>query len=224
MRQRLPLSLQNQPMDRQQTKSLVFIAVLLAALPFAASAELYHCAQGDRKIISDRPCDGSRVPVRSDVRAAPVVQSVQSPARENVLTGYVVSVADGDTITVLDASRQQHKIRLAGIDAPEKKQPFGDRSRQNLAAMVFNKTVDVEWGKQDRYGRTLGKVMVNGVDANLEQIKAGLAWWYEKYRREQSPEDQRRYSETEQHARAARVGLWRDSAPVAPWDWRKRGR
>lgn len=87
--------------------------------------------------------------------------------------------------------------------------------------MVFNKTVSVEWNKQDKYGRTVGKVMVNGVNAHLEQIKSGMAWWYEKYRREQSPDDQQRYSEAEQQARAARLGLWRDQAPVAPWDWRK---
>jgi len=137
------------------------------------------------------------------------------------LTGYVVSIADGDTITVLDANRQQHKIRLAGIDAPEKKQPFGDRSKQNLAAMVFNKAVTIEGNKQDRYGRTVGKVLVSGRDANLEQVRAGMAWWYEKYRKEQSPADQRLYADAEEQAKARRVGLWRDSEPMAPWDWRK---
>lgn len=208
-------------MDRQQRKSLLFIAALFAALSFPASAELYRCTKGGRTIISDRPCDLPSSPIPRNVGATPALQPVQAPARVNVITGYVVSIADGDTITVLDASRKQHKIRLAGIDAPEKKQDFGERSRQNLAAMVFNKTVNVEWDKQDRYGRTVGKVLVNGVDANLEQIKAGMAWWYEKYRREQSPEDQQRYLEAEQRARALRVGLWRDLAPVAPWDWRK---
>lgn len=141
-------------------------------------------------------------------------------AHAEVLTGQVVGIADGDTITVLDGSRQQHRIRLAGIDAPEKKQAFGERSRQNLAAMVFSKTVSVEWDKQDRYGRTVGKVKINGIDANLEQVKTGMAWWYEKYRKEQSPADQRRYAEAERQARAGRVGLWRDPAPAAPWEWR----
>lgn len=136
------------------------------------------------------------------------------------LTGYVVSIADGDTITVLDANRQQHKIRLSGIDAPEKAQPFGDRSKQNLANMVFNKTVSVEWNKLDRYGRTVGKVMVSGVDANLELIKSGMAWWYEKYRNEQSASDQRIYEQAEQQARARRVGLWRDANPMPPWEFR----
>ncbi len=139
------------------------------------------------------------------------------------ITGYVVGIADGDTITVLDANRQQHKIRLAGIDAPENTQAFGDSSKQNLAAMVFNKTVAVEWDKQDRYGRTVGKVIVNGVDANAAQIKAGMVWWYEQYHKEQSLEDQRLYEQVEQQAKAQRVGLWRDLSPMAPWVWRNGG-
>lgn len=213
-------------MDRHRRKLRAFVSALLAALSLPVSAELYHCTQDGRRIISDRPCDLGSPPVRRSAEVSPIAQAVQAPTRANVIRGYVVSIADGDTITVLDASRQQHKIRLAGIDAPEKKQAFGERSRQNLAAMVFNKTVDVEWDKRDKYGRTVGKVMVNGVDANLAQIKAGMAWWYEKYRREQALEDQRRYSEAERQARAEQVGLWRDPAPVAPWDWRQghRGR
>lgn len=144
-----------------------------------------------------------------------------SAAAAETLTGRVVGIADGDTITVLDSNRQQHKIRLSGIDAPEKKQPFGERSKQHLAEMVFNKTVTVEWQKLDRYGRTVGKVMVNGVDVNLVQVKAGMAWWYEKYRKEQSERDQYLYSAQEQEAKAKRVGLWSDQNPVPPWDWRK---
>jgi endonuclease YncB( thermonuclease family) len=142
-------------------------------------------------------------------------------AHAEVLTGQVVGIADGDTITVLDSGNRQHKIRLAGIDAPEKRQAFGERSRQNLAALVFNRTVTVEWDKLDRYGRTVGKIMVNGIDANQAQVSAGMAWWYEKYRAEQAPTDQRAYAAAEQQARTHRIGLWRDAAPVAPWDWRK---
>lgn len=153
--------------------------------------------------------------------AALVVFLFCSAPHAETITGRVVAIADGDTITVLDTSNQQHKIRLAGIDAPEKKQPFGERSKQHLSTLTFNKQVTVEWNKQDRYGRTVGKVMVNGVDANLEQIKAGMAWWYEKYRKEQALADQRLYREAEQMTREGRVGLWRDSQPVAPWEWRK---
>ena len=136
------------------------------------------------------------------------------------LTGRVVGIADGDTVTLLDANRQQHKIRLAGIDAPEKAQPFGARSKQNLSALVFDKQVAVEWNKQDRYGRTVGIVMVNGIDANLAQIKAGMAWWYRDYAKEQSAADRRLYERAEQQAQAQRLGLWADKNPAPPWDFR----
>ena len=141
-------------------------------------------------------------------------------AHAETLTGYVVGISDGDTVTVLDARHQQHKIRLAGIDAPEKAQAFGERSKQHLAGLVFNKNVTVEWNKLDRYGRTVGKILVNGKDANLEQVKAGMSWWYEKYRKEQSQADQEIYQVAEQQARIQRIGLWRDANPTAPWDWR----
>ena len=81
-------------------------------------------------------------------------------AYADTITGRVVGVADGDTVTVLDAEKVQHKIRLAGIDAPEKSQPFGNRSKQNLSDLVFQKDVRVDWDKRDRYGRIVGKVMV----------------------------------------------------------------
>ena len=136
------------------------------------------------------------------------------------IAGKVVGVADGDTVTVLDATKTQHKIRLSGIDAPEKEQPFGKRSKENLSRLVFGKQVSVDATKTDRYGRSVGKIRVGGVDANLEQISAGLAWHYKKYEREQSAEDRGVYARAETAARAARVGLWRDATQVAPWDWR----
>lgn len=141
-------------------------------------------------------------------------------AQAETLTGRVVAVADGDTITVLDSLNQQHKIRLAGIDAPEKKQAFGQVSKQHLADLAFGKLVDVEWFKHDKYRRVIGKVRVGTQDANLEQVKAGLAWHYKKYEAEQAPADRRQYSEAEESARLKRVGLWRDSSPIPPWDFR----
>lgn len=144
-----------------------------------------------------------------------------SVAQAETLNGYVVGISDGDTLTLLDAKNQQYKIRLAGIDAPEKAQAFGERSKQHLAGLVFNKKVTVEWDKLDRYGRTVGKVLINGQDANLEQIKAGMAWWYEKYKKEQSTDDQQGYRVAEQQAKMERIGLWRDTNPLPPWDWRK---
>lgn len=150
------------------------------------------------------------------------VALVASPLHAETISGRIVGVTDGDTVTVLDANRTQYKIRLAGIDAPEKAQPFGQRSKEYLSDLVFDRAVIVEWEKRDRYGRIVGKILVNGRDANLEQMKAGMAWWYEKYRKEQSVDDQRRYAEAEGTAKAKRVGLWRDLDPIPPWDWRKR--
>ncbi len=153
----------------------------------------------------------------------------------DVVTGKVVGVSDGDTITLLDSGKQQHKIRVAGIDAPEKNQPFGQRSKENLSRLVFGKEVDVQWTKHDRYQRIVGKVMVaapdcqrpdcaKALDAGLGQVTAGLAWWYRKYAKEQSTEDARSYETAEQEARARSVGLWHDAEPIPPWDWRKKDR
>ncbi|MEF8737126.1 MAG: thermonuclease family protein [Candidatus Accumulibacter necessarius] len=163
--------------------------------------------------------------------AAPLLL-VSLTTRATALTGTVASVADGDTITILDAHHQQHKIRVAGIDAPAKAQPFGRRSKESLAAMVFWKAVDVHWHKQDRYQCIVGKVMVadpgcrasqcpKTLDAGLAQLTLGLAWWYEKYAWEQSPDDAGRYEFAEHEARAKRVGLWADGHPVPPWEWRR---
>lgn len=141
-----------------------------------------------------------------------------------VLGGKVVAVTDGDTIKVLDIEKVEHVVRLSGIDAPEKKMPFGQRSKQNLSDLVYGKWVEVEGEKTDRYGRLVGKVLVNGKDANLAQVQAGMAWHYKAYQREQSVLDQRAYAEAEIKAAADRQGLWVDRNPVAPWDWRKERR
>lgn len=139
-----------------------------------------------------------------------------------MITGKVVRVADGDTITILDADKAQHKVRLAGIDAPEKAQAFGERSRDSLEELVAGKTVTVETHKKDRYGRRVGKVLLNGQDMNLEQVRRGMAWFYREYAHEQSAADQQSYARTESEAREIGKGLWRDKAPVPPWDFRKK--
>ena len=145
--------------------------------------------------------------------------------------GRVVGVADGDSVTVLDATKQQHKIRLLGIDAPEKAQPFGQRSKENLSRLVFGKDVRIEWSKRDRYSRIVGQVWTQPIscptcamtlDVGHAQITVGLAWWYRKYAGEQSPEDRGAYEFSEQEARAKRVGIWTQPDPVPPWEWRQR--
>jgi len=142
-------------------------------------------------------------------------------AHAETITGRVVGVTDGDTITVLDANKVQHKIRLSGIDAPEKKQPFGNRSKESLSELAFDKTVNVETSKRDRYGRQIGKVLVNGRDVNLVQVERGMAWFYRQYQRDQSPNDRRLYEAAEDAAKANKWGLWRDADPVPPWEFRR---
>jgi endonuclease YncB( thermonuclease family) len=163
--------------------------------------------------------------------AVAIIFLFASPSFAAKITGRVVGVSDGDTITVLDANRQHHKIRLQGIDSPEKAQPFGQRSKENLSGLVFDKDVRVEWEKRDRYKRIVGKVWVQPascptcpmtLDAGHAQITTGMAWWYRKYAGEQSPQDRGAYEFSEQEARERRVGLWADPDPVQPWEWRRR--
>lgn len=160
--------------------------------------------------------------IRTAALALAVVACVGAQA--STIVGRVVGVADGDTVTVLDADRVQHKVRLSGIDAPERTQAFGTRSKQSLSDLVFSKTVTVEATKVDRYGRTIGKVLVDGRDSNLIQVQRGFGWHYRAYAPEQSPSDRALYALAEREARAARRGLWADASPIAPWDFRKAGR
>lgn len=151
-----------------------------------------------------------------------LIFSVCTASASKILQGKVVSVADGDTITVLDAEKNQHKIRLQGIDAPEKAQAFGAKSKQALYEMVHGKTVQVSFEKSDKYGRILGKVLLDGQDICHQQIKAGLAWHYKKYQNQQPLVDRDAYSASETAAKSEKLGLWSDPQPVAPWDFRKR--
>ena len=149
------------------------------------------------------------------------LMSIIAPMAAETLIGRVVGISDGDTITVLDDTNRQHKIRLIGIDAPEKHQDSGNRAKQNLSDLVYGKTVRVEWSKADRYGRTLGKVLADGKDAALSQVMAGLAWHYKAYETEQSSTDRQAYADAEIAARTQRIGLWTSSCPTPPWDYRR---
>jgi len=137
------------------------------------------------------------------------------------LSGKVVDVHDGDTIRVLNDQKQQIKCRFNGIDAPELIQDFGNRSKQSLAEMVFGKQVTVEYDKIDKYGRNVCKILIDGKDINLEQVKRGMAWHYKKYQNEQTPEDKKAYAEAEINARNQKIGLWLQPNPTEPSAWRR---
>ena len=159
-----------------------------------------------------------------------------SPALAVTLQGKVVKFADGDTVTIVDDLGDKHRIRLAGIDAPEKDQPYGLESTKNLERLINGKRTTINFSKHDRYGRIVGKVLVDPpgdafcmaigcvkqIDLNLEQIKAGMAWHYKYYQMEQSEEDRRLYSEAELESRNKQIGLWKDEEPMAPWVWRRK--
>jgi endonuclease YncB( thermonuclease family) len=129
----------------------------------------------------------------------------------------VIGVSDGDTVTVL-MSRRQIKVRLAEIDAPEKRQPFGERSKQSLSDLVYGKQVKVNREDRDHYGRVVGRVYAGGLDVNAEQLKRGMAWVYRQYNRDKS------LLALEQEARGAKRGLWTDPNPTPPWEYRHGGK
>ncbi len=173
--------------------------------------------------LQQKPSDSAPIRRQAQVEATQQAQDF-GQAEADIVTGRVVKVSDGDTITVLDANQRQIKVRMLGIDAPEKSQPFGSRCREQLAEVVAGKEVRISTRKRDRYQRVLSKVMVDGRDANLSQVQAGCAWHYKQYARDQAAADRETYAAAEQEARSARRGLWKDAEPEAPWAFRQASR
>ena len=147
--------------------------------------------------------------------AAVTVLVITATLHAEELRGKVVSIADGDTITVQDADKVQHKIRLQGIDAPEKKQAFGTKSKERMSEKVGGEEVVVQWKEKDRYGRILGEVMLDKRHINLEMVQDGMAWHYTTYSKSKE------LTKAEAEARMGKKGLWVDKEPVPPWEYRK---
>jgi micrococcal nuclease len=132
-------------------------------------------------------------------------------------SGSVVSVLDGDTIEVLH-DQHPERIRLSGIDCPEKHQAFGTRAKQATSALVYGKDVTLQTFGKDKYGRTLADVILpDGTNVNHTLVKDGWCWWYRKYAQSNAELER-----LERESRAAKKGLWVDPEPVPPWEWRKR--
>ena len=140
-----------------------------------------------------------------------VILAIASPLF--ALSGKVVSIHDGDTITILQ-DKQQIKVRLFGIDAPELKQPYGKKSKQFLANLIASEVVEVEENGKDKYKRTIGTIYLNGADINAQMVENGYAWAYRKFSKKYAPQ--------ESQAKSQKLGLWRDKEPISPWEWRKR--
>jgi endonuclease YncB( thermonuclease family) len=147
-----------------------------------------------------------------------LVAAAQAAAFE--LHGRIVGVVDGDTVDLLTDSKQLVRARLAGIDAPERAQPFGAVAKKALSDLVFSKRATLTGSKRDRYGRVVAKVSVDGRDVNLAMVRMGYAWHYKKYQAEQKLSDRAIYSEAQDAAARTRSGLWSHQQPVAPWDFR----
>lgn len=149
-------------------------------------------------------------------------------AAAETIEGRVVGVSDGDTITLLqvsDTTKTPRKIRISGIDAPEKAQAFGAVAKDAMSQLAFGSDATAECRTVDRYGRSICLVRVKGIDVGLRMIELGLAWHYKHYANTQPREESASYAMLENESRAAKRGLWRDlytaAPPVPPWDWRR---
>lgn len=133
------------------------------------------------------------------------------------LSGTVIGISDGDTLKLLDANFLQHKIRLAFIDAPEKAQPFGEAAKKSLAEIAYSRQAKAYCPSQDRYGRNVCEVIIEGRSVNTQQVERGMAWVYTAYAPKNSP-----LLLSQEKAKSDKVGLWQDSDPIPPWNFRKK--
>lgn len=135
------------------------------------------------------------------------------------MSGRVVKIADGDTLTIIDADRVKHKVRLFGIDTPERDQSYYRSATNALSVLVSDRIVGIDVKDTDSYGRTVGVVYIDGRSVNLQMVRSGHAWWYKRYAGRNQP-----LREAEEHARASKLGLWAAPNPTAPWEWRRQHR
>ena len=141
------------------------------------------------------------------------------------IAGRIVGVVDGDTVDIVTASTGSHRVRLSSIDAPERSQAFGQRSKEHLSGLVFGREVIARCSKMEQRptgqrNRALCKIYLEGLDINLVQVQDGFAWHYTAYAREQPLGERLAYAKAETSAREAKRGLWSDPLPIQPWDWR----
>lgn len=193
-----------------------------SAAPFAAAGTAAGIAATQAPPAAPRAAIASptNAPVVPPTVPVSPVSSSPRPPPSRPTTAHlwrVVGVYDGDTVTCLDETNQQQKVRLAGIDAPESSQDFGKVSREALASLVFGRTVEVTDQGRDRYGRWIGQVSVDGVDVNRQMVATGNAWHYTAYSNDSS------LAQAQQQAQSQQLGLWAQQDPVPPWDYRKGG-
>ena len=207
---------------RQLRRVLVVIALFSLLQYFTTGTvkwpvDIYHTVTGTLSDYATRPEAGWR-------RATESLEELGA-AREGAsvtdfdLTGRVVRIADGDTVSVLDHSNTQHKVRLFGIDTPERDQPYGQAAKRALMQLIDEKSVGVVIVTTDSYGRKVGTLYRDGVNINVAMVARGYAWWYQHY----APHEHA-LRQAEQQARSQKLGLWAQPRPIAPWDWRRNKR
>jgi endonuclease YncB( thermonuclease family) len=141
--------------------------------------------------------------------------------QEAIVSARIVGITDSDTVKALVAGNELLRVRLRWIDAPEKSQAFGQRSKQYLSDLVFGREVELHTHGLDRYGRTLAVIFVNGLDANLEHVRSGVAWVYNRYVIQAGADTQASYQRSETEAWKQQRGLWCEPDPIPPWDYRR---
>jgi endonuclease YncB( thermonuclease family) len=198
-----------------------FVCVVISLLgcgggggnPGACSGSVEYCTRYEAQAASN-------INIPATVSPTQVSKLCGVDVGANILRGSVTDVHDGDTLT-LNASGLTHKIRLDSIDAPELAQPFGNASQTSLANAVLGKSVQVAYSKQDQYGRTVGAVFTDTCQyVNLNQVATGMAWFYKAYQCEVSAAVRSHFAQAQDVAVAAKLGLWSQSAPEAPWFYR----
>ncbi len=138
------------------------------------------------------------------------------------INARVVGISDGDSIVVLVNGNQRERVRLATIDAPENHQAFGKPSKQSLSDLIYNKDIRIVTVNKDKYGRIVGEVFIGDTNVNLEQIRRGYAWHYKAHARQQTKEKRKDYETAENEARLKKLGIWNDTNPTPPWDYRNK--
>ena len=196
------------------------ISIILLVLSTSAYSESIDKASGIdleqvMRLLDAKP--SKPVPIKKEIK--PKVTQVKA-ATECTLPGKVIRVVDGDTVYVLDSKKKQHKIRMAGIDAPEKGQPYSKAATKYLKTLVAGKDVCIEWYKKDRYKRLIGVVLYNNQDVNYQMVLKGYAWHFKKYQKEQKPADRTLYAKAQTNSRLSVIGLWQEPDPIKPGDWR----
>jgi endonuclease YncB( thermonuclease family) len=154
------------------------------------------------------------------------IGSLQIIKASDLISGKVSKILDGDTLIVRDElqQRKQHKIRLIGIDAPEQNQPYWEQSKQHLSGLVLDKRIMAICTKVDEEEVWLCKVRVDGKDINAEQVKAGMAWYHRMQEDDLFVGDKTFYAKFEQEARQSKKGLWSQDNPIAPWEYKQKGK